>query len=148
MAPLHKHTYPYKYPPPYRLMARRGENLDGVPQQPMLPVRLNGMNFEALLDSGATYILIPKEIALKLGLPLYEKTTGKGVSGRFEEFRTDVDLTIGSGPKEDHIGKIVAYVPEAPNLDIPILIGQHPIFDIYKIVFEKYLEKFHLIPKE
>ena len=145
---LHKHTYPYKYPVGIRREMKRSDNKDGVPIQPLIPVKMNGVSFEALLDSGATHVLIPRRIANLLKLDLGDKSQGSGASGRFDQFSTTVNLSVGIGPKCDDIGVVEATVPVDEDIDIPILIGQNPVFDLYKVIFEKYKQKFQLLPKE
>lgn len=63
---LHKHTYPYKYPVGVRREMKRAEDKDSMPIQPLMPIRLSGIAFEALLDSGATHILIPRFTLISL----------------------------------------------------------------------------------
>lgn len=145
---LHKHTYPYKYPVGVRREMKRAEDKDSMPIQPLMPIRLNGIAFEALLDSGATHILIPRRIANMLELKLGDMSEGTSASGRFPQFNTNVNLSVGIGPKCDEMGIVEATVPENENLDIPILIGQEPVFERYKVTFERYKHKFQLVPKE
>jgi hypothetical protein len=145
---LHKHTYPYKYPVGVRREMKRADDKDSIPVQPLMPIRLNGIAFEALLDSGATHILIPRRVANMLGLKPGDRSQGSSASGRFPQFNTTVDLSVGIGPKCDDIGTVEATVPEDEDIDIPILIGQEPVFERYKVTFERYKHKFHLVPKE
>ncbi|GAH80774.1 unnamed protein product [marine sediment metagenome] len=58
-----------------------------------------------------------------------------------------VGLILGRGGREVDFGYITAFFPEEEK-DVPILIGRHPVFEEYQVIFEEFNQKFKLIPKE
>jgi hypothetical protein len=148
MSDKKKLTFQYKLPPSLRGKTPRPKGTFEV--YPLIPIQLyyqgKNLRFEALLDSGADKLFLPRAIANALELPLGAKRTDSGVTGKFESYGTKVGLIIGSGSREYDFGIIEACTP-VEEQDVPILIGRHPVFDEYQIRFEQYNNKFKLIPK-
>ena len=143
---LKKLTFKYKLKPFDRKQKfKKGEE---PPKFPLIPIRINGMNFEGLLDSGATQLLIPKEIADGMGLKLGSIYAGYGAGGEFQYHVTEVNLIIGSGANATDLGKVPAAVPVAENKFIPILIGRIPIWDFYQVIFEEFNQRLFLVPRD
>jgi hypothetical protein len=134
-------TFGYKSPPGIRRIP--GEK----PVFPLLPVQFNGLRITGLLDSGASSILIPLEMARALALKLIPaKEPGKGVGGTYSQYHTKVRLIVGGGTVAFDLGEVDACVPSQEQQDLPILIGRKPVFERFQITFEEYKEKFHLVP--
>ncbi len=119
----------------------------------MIPVRFyyNGRPtpyIEALLDSGCDGIFLEPELFASLNLPNKGEMDADGIDGSCPTRMTEVGLIIGRGKAREYdFGIVDAAVPINKN-DVPVLIGRHPVFDEYQIIFEEYKGKFKLIPKE
>ena len=144
-----KFTFNYQYPPGVRQNPGEDEAIF-----PLLPIRLYYGNqktrpMEGLLDSGCDGIFLPKNITNFLNLPLEPIMTAHGIDGPCQAYPTKIGLIIGRGghARECDFGIIDAVIP-AEERDTPILIGRHPVFDEYQIIFEQYNKKIILIPKE
>ena len=147
-----KLTINYSLPP----LKRRNIGPEEEEQEtyPLLPIILycKGKKtppIEGLVDSGSDGLFIPRRIADFLGLERGAPVQSTGVDGAYDAFRTDVGIVIGRGGKdrEADLGIIEATVP-ANDKDVPVLIGRHPIFDEYQIIFEEYKKRFIMNPKE
>lgn len=133
-------TFSYRHPIGARLRVKMDKNFDinDTPIAPLIMVKINGISVEALLDSGCTTLLIPRKLEKMLRLTYTGKTdVGQGVSGGFKQLETEIDLTIGNGPRSINIGRVKAWVPEDSDRDIPILIGNIPVFEKFTIMFDK-----------
>lgn len=82
-----------------------------------------------------------------LGLSLGEKIESSGMGGKYVCYESQAGLIIGQGGREVDFGYVTVIVPEEEK-DVPILIGRHPVFEEFQVVFEDYKQKFKLIPKE
>jgi hypothetical protein len=116
-----------------------------------LPIQLYKENakprfFEALLDSGADGIFIPKFIAEILGLEKLGRVPTSGVLRSAHCFQTKVGLTIGFSKARSIEFCIVDAIFPEEDADIPILIGRNPVFKHFEVVFKEYLDtpKIHL----
>ncbi len=119
---------------------------------PLLPIRFYYKNkktpiIEAMLDSGADKTMLNRSLAEYLNLPYKKKIESEGMGGKFKVFETEVGLIIGRGGNESDLGIIEAVFPEIEEYK-PILIGRHPVFEEFQIIFEEFNDKFKLIPKE
>lgn len=87
--------------------------------------------FNALLDSGADYCLLPKTVGTELGLKLPEKSSGTslGVGGQVPVKHIKLDLKLGSYK----LKIIFAWFYTQDN--IPVIIGRKGIFDQFNIDF-------------
>lgn len=143
-------TFRYLLPPGQRTLPPTAtQNMELFP---LIPITLytdarKSPPMEGLLDSGANGLFIPKPIAEYLELSLSGPVQSGGVDGLFKAHATKVGVIIGRGGRTVDFGTITGIVPDE-HKDVPILIGRHPLFDEYQIVFEEYRKVFHLIPKE
>lgn len=144
-----KLSFPYKYPPGRRQNPGEDEAI-----YPLLPIRLYHGTYttppmEGLLDSGCDGIFLPKNITNFLNLPLGRLMQAHGIDGPCQAYPTQIGLIIGRGGRwrECDFGVVDAVIP-VEERDTPILIGRHPVFDEYQIIFEQYNGKIILIPKE
>jgi hypothetical protein len=135
-------TYPYLLPPGLR----QQKPLPAGPLYPLLPIQLYNKHekprfFEALLDSGADGVFIPKSIAEILGLEKLGRVPTSGVLRSAHCFQTKVGLTIGfSKARSIEFGIVDAIFPEE-DADIPILIGRNPVFRHFEVTFQEHLDK-------
>lgn len=142
-------TFYYKLPPWLRKKKK-------IPKEqeryfPFIPIVLYNKSkvtpvIEAIIDSGADFIQISKALAMALGLEEGKKIESSGMGGDYINYETKVGLKIGRGVKAIDIGYVKAFYPEEDK-NVPILIGRHPVFEKFKIIFEEYDKKFTLLPK-
>ena len=126
------------------------DNRFGVPLIPITFFHKDGVRAQllnnAILDSGAYEITIPKALADMLGLELRPRSNPVHTAGGLIEARTaTIDFTLGRG------GRFVQYT----NVDIcvmkqcpAVLIGIHPIFEDYTVTIMAHQRKCILEPKE
>ena len=116
---------------------------------PIVPIKLYYKNkktpvIEALLDSGGDFIVIPMPIAKYLDLKLKKAGNVDTAGGTTSLFKTIVNMDIGLGKK------IVTYkdteIHVSARNDIPVLLGRHPIFEDYEIIFKKHKNQLILNP--
>lgn len=130
---------------------KRIDRPDPFPSEnaPAIPVTLIGpqakIDVIGLIDSGADFSFIPRDMAEALGLNL----TGKsevigGISGNVKAIKTVMKMNISKG-NENYTFPVEAYVPEVQNDDdFPVLIGRNGFFENFKIVFIEAEKKIHL----
>ena len=110
---------------------------DGTPTQPFN---------NAILDSGASEITIPKTLADLLELELRPRShPAQTAGGEVEAFTSTTDFNLGRG------GRVVKYT----DIDIcvmdncpAILVGIRPVFTDYKVTIMAYKKKCILEPRE
>ena len=110
---------------------------DGTPTQPFN---------NAILDSGANEITIPKALADLLELETRPRShAAQTAGGEVKAFTATTDFNLGRG------GRVVRYT----DIDIcvmdrcpAILVGIRPVFEDYKVTIMVYQNKFILEPKE
>ena len=110
---------------------------DGTPTQPFN---------NAILDSGASEITIPRTLADLLELELRPRThPAQTAGGEVDAFTTTTDFNLGRG------GRVVKYT----DIDIcvmgncpAILVGIRPVFEDYKVTIAAYKRKCFLEPRE
>ena len=111
---------------------------------PVIPVKFYYKNKEtpvidALLDSGGDFIVIPMPIARYLSLNLKKAGSVDTAGGTTILFKATVSMRIGKKEETATYNNIQIHV-SARN-DIPILLGRHPIFEDYEIVFKKWKDQ-------
>jgi hypothetical protein len=105
---------------------------------PVLPVKFYFDSKEtpfidALLDSGGDFIVIPLPIAEYLGLKLKRAGSVDTAGGETSLFKTTLNMIIGNKDKSVNYYNIEIHV--STRNDIPVLLGRHPIFEDYEIIF-------------
>ena len=90
---------------------------------------------DALLDSGGDFIVIPMPIAKYLGLKLKKAGSVDTAGGVTSLFKATLSMVIGKKGLSSTYNNIQIHV--SGRNDIPVLLGRHPIFEDYKIVFNK-----------
>ena len=148
-------SFPFRPSPAFRHQPKSQE----ITRFPFLPFRIETIHgrsspLEALIDSGADHILIPRSTGEFLKLPRVGTSTKTsiGVGGMVSSYTTRFNLILGRGREVD-LGPVEAQVlHDDLNLpggrEPPILFGRKPLFDLYQIIFEQYRDRFHLVPKE
>jgi predicted aspartyl protease len=107
---------------------------------PVIPVKFYYKDKEtpiidALLDSGGDFIVIPIPIARYLGLKLKKAGSVDTAGGTTVLFKATLSMTIGKRGKTVTYHNIQIHVSN--RNDIPVLLGRHPIFEDYEIIFKK-----------
>ena len=107
---------------------------------PIVPVKFyyNGKEtpfIDALLDSGGDFIVIPLPIAKYLGLKLKKAGSVDTAGGTTLLYKAVLSMVIGSKEKSVTYSDIQIHVSDRE--DIPVLLGRHPIFEDYEIIFRK-----------
>lgn len=115
---------------------------------PVIPVKFNNNVKEtpfidALLDSGGDFIVIPMPIARYLELKLKRAGSVDTAGGATSLFKAKLNMVMGSKDKFATYNNLEIHVSE--RNDIPVLLGRHPIFEDYEIIFKK--QEKHLILK-
>ena len=108
---------------------------------PVLPVKFNNNvketpYIDALLDSGGDFIVIPMPIAKYLELELIRAGSVDTAGGTISLFKANLNMVIGTKERSVNYDNIEIHVSE--RNDIPVLLGRHPIFEDYEIVFKKH----------
>lgn len=124
---------------------------DEPPKIPLIPVRFIDKNnkstptFNAILDSGADEITIPKELAELLKYDLKERPEKINTAGgEISAFKIVGGFSIGRGGREVEYNNVEICVVDQ---DIPVLIGIKPLFNDYTVTILAYENKFILEPK-
>ena len=90
---------------------------------------------DALLDSGGDFIVMPLPIAQYLDLKLEKAGSVNTAGGETSLFKATLDMVIGRGNTTATYKDILIHV--SARKDIPVLIGRHPIFEDYEVIFRK-----------
>lgn len=116
---------------------------------PFIPLHLRDqsnklLNFIALVDSGADTSVIPKNIAVLLGLREsdHEENTG-GIGGLVKVKTSRIPFSI-IGEHEKHNLNIPVLVLQDPEADVPLLLGRSGFFENFDINFRQNEEKITL----
>lgn len=99
---------------------------------------------DALLDSGGDFIVIPMPIAKYLGLNLKKAGSVDTAGGTTSLFKATLSMVIGKKGQTATYKNIQIHVSD--RSDIPVLLGRHPIFEDYEIIFKKQSEQLILKP--
>lgn len=136
---MKKFSFSFKYSLPPGLKGKKKPKNETPKKYPLIPIRLYSKHkktrvIEGLIDSGSDVLFIPKGIADYLNLPKVKKVKSTSIGGLEISFETKVGLILGRGGREVDFGYIKAVFPEEEK-DIPVLIGRHPVFDEFQIIF-------------
>ena len=136
-SPLLKFVFDYK-----RFQCR-------IPVVPIRFIRADNVSTQiinAVLDSGADTITIPKDLAIWLKLKLEPRDTpAMTAAGTIKAYKAIVPgFILGQGGREvNYKGVEVCVMENCPY----ILIGISPVFEDYKVTIMAYQNKFTLEPK-
>ncbi len=108
---------------------------------PVIPITLVGksetVEVMGLLDSGADYSLIPREIAEVVGMNLKKKPEPiGGIGGECNAINSNVRIKVQRG-HEAYTFFVNAYIIDALDDDFPVLIGRDGFFGQFKITFDE-----------
>lgn len=102
--------------------------------------------FNAILDSGADEITIPKELSDELQLELTSREEPINTAGgEREAFLAVANFNLGRGGREVRYTDIDICVIDE---NMPILVGITPIFEDYRVIIMAYQNRFILEPRE
>ncbi len=106
---------------------------------PKIPAILHNKNFSlevpALLDSGATGIFIPKEIAQALGLELTKQDFAESWTGKFKVWESRVGIVIGKGSQTFRT-ELECNVPDKKSESEEVIFGRS-FFHFFEITFSE-----------
>ena len=107
---------------------------------PIVPVKFffNGKEtpfIDALLDSGGDFIVIPMPIAKYLGLNMKKAGDVDTAGGVTSLYKAILNMLMGEKNNYAEYKNIQIHI--SGRDDIPVLIGRHPIFEDYEIIFKK-----------
>ena len=116
---------------------------------PLIPIKFcyNGREtplIDALLDSGGDFIVVPMAIAKYLGLKLLKAGCVDTAGGTTTLFKANLDMIMGNGERKITYTNLEIHV--STRNDIPVLLGRHPIFEDYEIIFKKQKNQLILNP--
>ncbi len=119
----------------YRREILRGEER----HFPKIPVVLHGrgarIESAALLDSGATDIFIPREIADILGLELKNEDYAEGWNGSFKVWESRIGIVVGKG-SQTFRQELPCVVPEERGENQDVIFGRS-FFAFFEITFSE-----------
>lgn len=106
---------------------------------PKIPVVLfnkgHSIQTVALLDSGATDIFVPKEIAEALELELKNISEAEGWLGKFKVWESRIGIVVGKG-SQTFRKTIACNVPEEKGENEEVVFGRS-FFQYFKITFNE-----------
>lgn len=94
------------------------------------------LKINAIIDSGADIMIIPKDLAIILGLELKEETETIGIGGSVKARKTNISINIKYNKESHHINT-GALVLMDENIDIPMILGRKTFFDEFEITFKQ-----------
>jgi len=122
----------------------------GVPLIPITFFNKGGVRTQllnnAILDSGAYEITIPKALADMLELELRPRSNlVHTAGGLIEAYTATISLKLGRGGRFVHYAKVdICVIKQCPA----VLIGIHPIFEDYNVTILAHERKSVLDPRE
>ena len=106
---------------------------------PKIPVTLHNkacrIDTAALLDSGATDIFIPREIAEALELELKNRDFADGWNGKFAVWESAVGIVVGKG-SQTHRMTVKCIVPDETGENQEIIFGRS-FFSFFEVTFNE-----------
>ena len=119
-----------------------------VKKAPYIPIYVRTNNgkvllLPALIDSGADYSVIPKNVSMLLGLNEGKTTTSIGIGGSVKCCQTSLTFTI-QGEHEKYSLSVPAFVIQDEHVRMPILLGRNEFFDNFHITFKQDILRLNL----
>jgi len=95
------------------------------------------IDIAALIDSGADTTVIPKDLALLLGLKesRVESETG-GIGGKVKVRESKLAFRI-KGKRESYSLDVPVLVLQDNSIDVPLILGRHGFFEHFEITFKQ-----------
>jgi predicted aspartyl protease len=108
---------------------------------PFIPVYVrdkngNNMIVQALIDSGADGVIIPKIMAEFFGLEEGAISKSQGIGGVVTVKKSRITLTVNN-ENESYTLKLPARILQNEQSDIPMLLGRDVFFDHFHITFKQ-----------
>ena len=122
----------------------------GVPLIPITFFNEDGVRTQllnnAILDSGAYEITIPKALADILGLELRPRSNPVHTAGGLiDAFTATINFTLGRGGRFVHYTNVdICVMKQCPA----VLVGIHPVFEDYDVTIMAHQRKCILEPRE
>lgn len=115
---------------------------------PSIPITFIGpseaLSVVAVVDSGADFSVLPKEVAEVLGLRLDQNIEPcYGISGKIDAAEDHVRVKIQNS-HESYSFNITVKILLSEEVDIPVLIGRSGFFEEFEITFNESREKISL----
>jgi hypothetical protein len=116
---------------------------------PLIPIKFHSKEREtplidALLDSGGDFIVIPYAIAKYLKLKLEKAGCVDTAGGETTLCKAVLTMVIFDEHQKSTYKDLEIHVSD--RNDLPVLLGRHPIFEDYEIIFKKHQNKLILQP--
>mgnify|MGYP001608021901 CR=1 FL=1 len=106
---------------------------------PKIPVTIHNKDLSievpALLDSGATDIFVPKELAEVLGLELKKSDMAESWTGKFKVWESSVGIIVGKG-SQTFRKSLKCIVPDAKGESEEVIFGRS-FFQFFEITFNE-----------
>lgn len=123
----------------YKLISR--PDPVGESHAPMIPLLLKGdkkaVSVLGLLDSGADFTVIPKDLAEYLGLDLSSKREKvRGIGSVLEAIPSKVIVVVQKG-HEAYSLRVRCKVIESLDEDLPVLLGRIDFFQNFSITIDE-----------
>ena len=116
---------------------------------PFIPVYIRAdsgrlIRVVALVDSGADTTVVPKDLAIILGIKESSKAfdTG-GIGGKVKVKHSRMSLKI-KGYHERYTVNIPVLVLQNENADVPLLLGRNGFFESFDVLFRQAAQKITL----
>jgi len=117
---------------------------------PYIPIFVNNkegklIRLVALIDSGADYSIVPKDLAIFLGLKEHDVGEGKtsGIGGDVNVRGSTLRFAV-KGDRENYPLEVPVLILQDENLDVPLLLGRNGFFEEFEITFKQNEEKIYL----
>ena len=126
----------------YSHIQREDGSLRKAPYIPIYAKTSSGrlMKLPALIDSGADFTVLTKDLADLMGLKLGEKSETAGIGGGVNVRKARFFFQI-KGTHEKYSFNVPALVLLDDEADVPILLGRHGFFEEFHITFRQNEEK-------
>jgi len=127
----------------YVHIQRQDKTLRKAPYIPIFAITDSGkmIKIAALIDSGADFTVVPKDLATILGLKEETLTTETaGIGGKVPVKKSRLNFRI-IGRREEYPLNIPVLVLQEENSDVPLLLGRNGFFESFHITFQQNKEK-------
>lgn len=95
----------------------------------------------SLIDSGADDTVVPKDLAILLGLSEKgNETETAGIGGRVRVKESRLSLSV-RGEHEQYSFEIPVLILQDENINVPLLLGRHGFFEHFHITFKQDQQK-------
>jgi len=108
---------------------------------PLVPVHIRDKNgnlleVEAIIDSGADNVVVPKRLAKLFDLEEQERSISEGIGGVVETRKSQLSMIIKTDD-EAYALKLPVMILQDEKSDIPLVLGRGGFFDCFHITFKQ-----------